>query len=312
MKQKVIAIVGPTAVGKTKLSLEIAKKFNGQIISGDSMQVYKGMDIGTAKIKEEDKQGIAHYMIDIKDPDDGFSAADFQKNVRYYIDEISSAHQLPVVVGGSGLYIQSALYNYNFASDARNPERTAELEKELDEIGAVKLHERLKTIDPEQALKVHPNNHRRLIRALEIFETTGKTITDYQAEQKESDYEPILIGLEMDRTILYNQINKRVDKMMQDGLLYEVHNLYEKGFENHQSMRAIGYKEFIPYFKGEYSLEKAVELLKQNSRRFAKRQYTWFKNKMNVSWYTVTPDTIDEKIQTILSDLAGMLEEKEK
>ncbi|WP_404452701.1 tRNA (adenosine(37)-N6)-dimethylallyltransferase MiaA [Virgibacillus necropolis] len=307
MKQKVIAIVGPTAVGKTKLSIEIAKQFNGEIISGDSMQVYRGMDIGTAKITEEEKEAIPHYMIDIKEPSETFSVADFQQTVKGHIEKISASDHLPIIVGGSGLYIQSALYNYNFANDARDPERTTQLEKELEELGSSQLHNRLKEIDPEQASKVHPNNHRRLIRAIEIYETTGKTMSAYQAEQKESDYDPIFIGLEMDRGMLYSRINNRIDKMMQDGLLYEVHQLYSKGFGNHQSMRGIGYKEFIPYFKGEYPLEEAIELLKRNSRRFAKRQYTWFKNKMDVTWYTVTPETIDEKFRTILSDLAGML-----
>lgn len=307
MKQKVITIVGPTAVGKTKLSIEIAKQFNGEIISGDSMQVYNGMDIGTAKIKEDEKQGISHYMIDIMDPSEEFSVADFQRNVKGYITKISAENNLPIIVGGSGLYIQSALYNYNFANDARDSKKTVALEKELEEFGADYLHSRLKKVDPKQALKIHPNNHRRLIRAIEIYETTGKTMTEFQTEQKESPFDPIFIGLEMERGMLYNQINNRIDNMIQDGLLYEVHQLYSKGLKNHQSMRGIGYKEFIPYFEEECTLDEAIELLKRNSRRFAKRQYTWFKNKMDVTWYTVTPDTIDEKFRTILTDLAGKL-----
>lgn len=307
MKQKVIAIVGPTAVGKTKLSIEIAKQFNGEIISGDSMQVYKGMDIGTAKITENEKQGITHYMIDIKDPNEDFSVADFQGNVQDNIQKIASHNRLPIIVGGSGLYIQAALYNYNFTNDARDTKRTVQLEKELDTYGALVLYERLKEFDPEQAAKIHPNNHRRLIRAIEIYEATGKTMTEYQNEQIESSYDPIFIGLEMDREMLYSRINNRIDKMIQDGLLYEVHQLYSKGLEHHLSMRGIGYKEFIPYFRGEYDLEEAIELLKRNSRRFAKRQYTWFKNKMKVNWYSVTSGTIDEKFRTILTDLAGML-----
>ncbi|ASN05658.1 tRNA (adenosine(37)-N6)-dimethylallyltransferase MiaA [Virgibacillus necropolis] len=310
MKQKVIAIVGPTAVGKTKLSVELAKQFNGEIISGDSMQVYRGMDIGTAKVREDEKQSIPHYMIDIKEPDEDFSVADFQGKVQDYINDITAKKRLPILVGGSGLYIQSALYNYNFTGDARDPLRTAQLESELEKLGVNHLHDRLKRLDPEQALKIHPNNHRRLIRALEIIETTGKTMTEYQKEQKESPYDPIFIGLEMERLMLYNRINNRIDKMIQDGLLYEVHQLYSKGLENHQSMRGIGYKEFIPYFKGDYSLEEAIEILKRNSRRFAKRQYTWFKNRMDVNWYSVTTDTIDEKFRTILTDIAGMLKEK--
>ncbi|ASK63451.1 tRNA (adenosine(37)-N6)-dimethylallyltransferase MiaA [Virgibacillus phasianinus] len=307
MKQKVIAIVGPTAVGKTKLSIEIAKQFNGEIISGDSMQIYRGMDIGTAKITEGEKLGIPHYMLDIKDPSDNFSVADFQHHVTDHIETISSKGHLPIIAGGSGLYIQSALYNYNFSNDARDNELTLELEQDLDKFGAAYLHERLQKIDPHQAVKIHPNNHRRLIRAIEIYETTGKTMSAFQAEQKESPYDPIFIGLEMEREMLYNRINTRIDQMVQNGLLYEVHQLYVRGLEDCQSMRGIGYKEFIPYFKGEYDLDYAIELLKRNSRRFAKRQYTWFKNKMDVAWYSVTPDTIGEKFRTILRDLAGML-----
>lgn len=310
MKQKVIAIVGPTAVGKTKLSIDIAKRFNGEIISGDSMQVYRGMDIGTAKITNEEKQGIPHYMIDIKNPDEEFSVADFQAGVQENIEKITANNHLPIIVGGSGLYIQSALYNYNFSSDARDPELTVQLENELEEYGASVLHKRLKQFDPDQASKIHPNNHRRLIRAIEIHQTTGRTMTEYQREQKESPYDPIFIGLEMERTDLYKQINRRVDKMIRDGLSSEVHQLYIKGMENNQSMRAIGYKEFIPYFKGEYTRDETIQLLKRNSRRFAKRQFTWFKNKMDVAWYVVTSEPIAEKFQTILADLAGMLKEK--
>lgn len=310
MKQKVIAIVGPTAVGKTKLSIEIAKQFNGEIISGDSMQVYRGMDIGTAKITEDEKQCIPHYMIDIKDPNEDFSVADFQANVQDNIDKITGNNHVPIIVGGSGLYIQSALYNYNFTNDARDPNRTAQLEGELEKYGTPALYEKLRQFDPDQAVKIHPNNHRRLIRAIEIYQTTGKTMTEHQQEQQESPYDPIFIGLEMERVHLYKQINHRVDKMIQDGLLYEVHQLYAKGLENNQSMRAIGYKEFVPYFKGECKLEEAIELLKRNSRRFAKRQLTWFKNKMDVTWYDVSRDTTEEKFRTILVDLAGMLKEK--
>lgn len=310
MKQKVIAIVGPTAVGKTKLSIDIAKRFNGEIISGDSMQVYRGMDIGTAKITDKDKQGVPHYMIDIKNPNEDFSVADFQANVQNNIEKIVANDHLPIIVGGSGLYIQSALYNYNFANDARDPNRTTQLENELEEYGTSVLYDKLRQFDPNQASKIHPNNHRRLIRAIEIYETTGKTMTEHQQEQKESPYDPIFLGLEMERANLYKQINHRVDIMIQDGLLDEVHRLYEKGLEDNQSMHAIGYKEFIPYFKGEYKLDEAIELLKRNSRRFAKRQFTWFKNKMDVAWYDVAPDAIEEKFRTILAELAGILKEK--
>ncbi|WP_099158178.1 tRNA (adenosine(37)-N6)-dimethylallyltransferase MiaA [Virgibacillus ndiopensis] len=311
MKKTVIVVVGPTAVGKTQLSIEIAKAFNGEIISGDSMQVYKGMDIGTAKITMEEMQEIPHYMLDIKEPNEEFSVADFQYNVQKYIDDISDHNHIPIIAGGSGLYIQAALYNYNFSNQKRDTTLTKRLEERIVNEGSAPLYNYLKEIDPQQASKVHPNNHRRLIRAIEIYETTGMTMSEYQENQeKESPYNPIFIGLEMDRKLLYNRINERIDRMMENGLLDEVRSLFNSGFSTCQSMRAIGYKEFIPYFKGEQSLEESIEQLKQNSRRYAKRQYTWFKNKMNVTWYSLTPSTINEKIRNILEDLAGMLEEK--
>ncbi|TRM12472.1 tRNA (adenosine(37)-N6)-dimethylallyltransferase MiaA [Lentibacillus cibarius] len=308
MKQTVIAIVGPTAVGKSRISVEVAKRFNGEIISGDSMQVYKGLDIGTAKITDKEKQGIPHYMIDIKQPDEGFSAADFQNYVQHYVDHIASKQKLPIIAGGSGLYIQAALFNYNFANQRRDEHVTNRLERELENKGVTELYNRLQRLDPDQAAKIHPNNHRRLIRALEIYETTGKTMSAYQQDQmSEGLYNPILIGLEMNRELLYERINERVDIMMEQGLLDEVRKLYDQGYEHFQAMRGIGYKEFLPYFKGEQTLEESIRLLKRNSRRYAKRQYTWFRNKLNVHWYTIAPSTIEETFGKISNDLAGML-----
>ncbi len=308
MKQTVIAIVGPTAVGKSRISVEVAKRFNGEIVSGDSMQVYKGLDIGTAKITDKEKQGIPHYMIDIKQPDEDFSAADFQNYVQHYVDHIASKQKLPIIAGGSGLYIQAALFNYNFADQRRDEHVTKRLEQELENKGVMELYNQLQRLDPDQAAKIHPNNHRRLIRALEIYETTGKTMSAYQQDQmSEGLYNPILIGLEMNRELLYERINKRVDIMMEQGLLDEVRKLYDRGYEHFQAMRGIGYKEFLPYFKGEQTLEESIRLLKRNSRRYAKRQYTWFRNKLNVHWYTITPSTIESTFGKISNDLAGML-----
>src|SRR5690625_4382451 len=184
MKNTVVAIVGPTAVGKTQLSIDIARTFTGEIISGDSMQVYKGMDIGTAKIPKRDMQGIPHYMIDIKDPNEDFSVADFQTYTQAYIKRITSKNKLPIIVGGSGLYIQAALYDYNFANEQRDPDYTYLLEKRIQKEGTMPIYNELRLKDPEQAAKIHPNNHRRVIRALEIYETTGKTMTEYRQEQK--------------------------------------------------------------------------------------------------------------------------------
>jgi len=308
MKKNVVVIVGPTAVGKTKLSIELAKRFNGEIINGDSMQVYKGLDIGTAKITPEEMQGVPHYLLDIKQPDEGYSAADFKRAAKHYIEDIHSRGKLPIIVGGSGLYIQAALYDYQFSEQKRSAEVTARLEKELEVNGIEPLYERLKEVDPEQAEKIHPNNHRRVIRAIEIFETTGVAMGEHLKKEKpESPYHPIFIGLEMDRKLLYERINERVDEMVSKGLLREVAGLYEKGLQESQSMKAIGYKEFYSFFTGDQSLEETIDLLKRNSRRYAKRQYTWFKNKMDIRWYEVEPDTIDEKFAIIFTDLAGIL-----
>ena len=271
MKKNVVAIMGPTAVGKTKLSIELAKRFNGEIISGDSMQVYKGLDIGTAKIKQAEMQGIPHHMLDIREPDEDFSAADFKELVQQYIAEITARGKLPIIVGGSGLYIQAALYDYNFSDRKRDPLLTKEMEEIVKLEGIMPLYQRLEQIDPEQAKKIHPNNHRRVIRALEIYETTGMTMSEYEKNQvMESPYNPILLGLEMPRALLYERINDRVDQMIEKGLKTEVKKVYDEGYASCQSMKAIGYKEWISYFKGEQSLEGTVELLKRNSRRYAK------------------------------------------
>lgn len=308
MTKTVIAIMGPTAVGKTKLGIELAKQFNGEIISGDSMQVYKGMDIGTAKVTKQEMQEIPHHMIDIKNPDEEFSVADFQFYVQKYVDEITSRKMLPIIVGGSGLYINAALYDYNFSEHKRNDTVTSQLEKAIENEGIEPLYNRLKEIDPEQAEKIHPNNHRRVVRALEIYETTGMTMTAYQQEQTlTSPYNLILIGLDMERELLYKRINQRVDLMLDNGLVNEVEKLYLQGYENCQSMKAIGYKEFIPYFTHEQSLDRSIELLKRNSRRYAKRQYTWFKNKMDITWYPVVNRTTSEEFRIIFDDLAGLL-----
>lgn len=304
MKEKVIVIVGPTAVGKTELSLKLAKDLNGEIISGDSMQVYKTLDIGTAKATIEEQNLIPHHLIDIIDVTEEFTVSDFQNKARALIDEISSRGKVPIIVGGSGLYIQSVLYDYQFPNEARNEELTRELEAQVEENGIDQLYEELKNIDPDQAKKIHPNNHRRVIRAIEIYKTSGLTMTEIQSRQKITPlYNVQFVGLEMDRNLLYKQINKRVDLMLEAGLVNEVEELYNKVDEFKQAMRGIGYKEFIPYFKGEQSLEDCIDILKRNSRRFAKRQYTWFKNKMDIPWYNVLPNNKEELYDTIKSDL---------
>ncbi|MBT2637031.1 tRNA (adenosine(37)-N6)-dimethylallyltransferase MiaA [Bacillus sp. ISL-39] len=311
-KQKLIVLIGPTAVGKTKLSIELAKRFNGEIISGDSMQIYKGMDIGTAKITMEEMEGIPHHLIDIKEPDESFSTAEFQEQVRKKIDEISSRGKMPMIVGGTGLYIQSVIFDYHFTDAPSDPNFRRSLEQAAEEKGQEFLHGKLKDADPESASRIHPNNVRRVIRALEIIHCTGKTAGELQENQSpELLYSTALIGLTMDREMLYNRINYRVDLMMKQGLLDEVQYFYEKGLRECQSIQAIGYKELYDYFDGKVSLELAIENLKQNSRRYAKRQLTWFRNKMNVEWFDMSESKdAEKKFAEISKFIEGKLEIK--
>ncbi|WP_082234119.1 tRNA (adenosine(37)-N6)-dimethylallyltransferase MiaA [Halobacillus massiliensis] len=310
MKPKVVCVVGPTAVGKSELGIRIAQCFNGEVISGDSMQIYKGMDIGTAKVSKDEMQGIPHHLIDIKEPSESYSAAEFQEAVHRLIEDLENRGKLPVIVGGTGLYIQAALFDFQFSNQKRDDKIIDRLEKEAEDQGIQALYERLAEIDPEQADKIHPNNKRRVFRALEVYESTGKTLSDFHKEQTSgSPFQPIMLGLEMERKLLYERINSRVDLMIEKGLEDEVRSLYHQGLKDSQSMKAIGYKEFIPYFEGEYDFSRSVELLKRNSRRYAKRQFTYFKNKMDINWYDIDPVEKNAGIEKILTDLAGMLEE---
>ena len=307
-KKKLIVLIGPTAVGKTKLSIELAKKVNGEIISGDSMQIYKQLDIGTAKIHKEEMEGIPHHLIDIREPTESFSVADFQKEVRDLINEITSRGKVPMIVGGTGLYIQSVIYDYQFGESAGNEQIRTRLENLFEEKGEEHLYSMLQKVDPISADAIHPNNVRRVIRALEVFESTGKTFSSLNENQhNELLYDVAMVGLTMDRERLYERINKRVDIMMDSGLINEVKTLYDKNIRNCQSVQAIGYKELYDYFDGKTSLEKAVELIKQNSRRYAKRQLTWFRNKMDVTWFDMK-DPLEEKLHQIFDFVAGKLE----
>lgn len=306
MKEQLLVIVGPTAVGKTELSIELAKHFNGEVISGDSMQVYRGMDIGTAKVKKEEMQGIPHHMIDIKDPDETFSVAEFQEKARCLISSINNKGKIALLVGGTGLYVQAVTHDYQFSKISSDQDFRLEMEQYTDEYGNCRLHEKLKKIDPKSYAKIHPNNRRRVIRALEVYHKTGKTIHDIQSEQSESPYSLILIGLTLDREELYNRINRRVDLMIEKGLISEARNLYNRGIHNTQSMQAIGYKEIVQYLQGELSKEEATRVLKRNSRRYAKRQLTWFQNKMKIRWYNMS-DNHRKKKQEIMEYVAGKL-----
>ncbi|MFJ8352970.1 tRNA (adenosine(37)-N6)-dimethylallyltransferase MiaA [Bacillus paramycoides] len=307
-REKVAVIIGPTAVGKTKLSIDLAKALDGEIISGDSMQIYRTMDIGTAKVTTDEMDGIPHYMIDIKNPEDSFSVAEFQERVRKYIREITERGKLPIIVGGTGLYIQSVLFDYQFTDEAGDAIYREQMEKLALERGVEYVHKKLQEVDPESAERIHANNVRRVIRALEIFHTTGEKMSN-QLEKQENEllYDVSLIGLTMDREMLYDRINLRVDLMVEQGLLEEVKGLHERGVRECQSIQAIGYKEIYDYFENRVSLEEAVSQLKTNSRRYAKRQLTWFRNKMDVAWFDVTDG---EKTSEILRYIEGKLQLK--
>ncbi|EKN70615.1 tRNA delta(2)-isopentenylpyrophosphate transferase [Neobacillus bataviensis LMG 21833] len=311
-KQNLLVIIGPTAVGKTKLSIEMAKQYNGEIISGDSMQIYRGMDIGTAKVTKNEMDGIPHYLIDIKEPSENFSVAEFQHLVRDRINEIAKKGKLPIIVGGTGLYIQSVIYDYQFSDVPGNEAFRHKLEEKVKEIGNEALYKELQEVDPESAAQIHPNNVRRVIRALEIFHLTGKTMHEFQStQQRDLLYNTALVGLTMDREKLYERINTRVDLMLDEGLLKEVTGLHQQGLRGCQSVQAIGYKEIYDYLDGKIPLEEAVENLKQNSRRYAKRQLTWFRNKMDVQWYDMTDvNNFSKKIAEISHYVEGKLQLK--
>lgn len=298
----VLCIVGPTAVGKTKMSIELAKRLNGEIISGDSMQIYRTMDIGTAKISVKEREGIVHHLIDEKEPGESYSVADFQRTVRAKIAEIKSRGKLPIIVGGTGLYIKSVLYDYEFVQDAdskdSDPSKYAHLTND-------ELHAMLKKVDEEGAKAIHPNNRKRVIRALEIYTTSGMKKSE-MIEQQEHRliYDACVIGLTDDRQVLYERINKRVDQMYEEGLVEEVRSLFDRGIpETTQSIRAIGYKELYDYFKGNLSLDESKELIKRNSRRYAKRQYTWFNNQMEVVWFQVNVAAFEKTVDEVLDYL---------
>ncbi|EPH99075.1 tRNA dimethylallyltransferase [Enterococcus faecalis 13-SD-W-01] len=295
MMKKVLVIAGPTAVGKTALSIELAKKFNGEVISGDSLQVYKKLDVGTAKVTKEEMQGITHHLIDIVEPDGMYSAADFQKMGRQLIEEITARGHLPIVAGGTGLYIQSLLYDFRLGGE-ENEEESAMIREKYEQFatqyGKEALWEKLSQTDPAAAEKIHWNNQRKVIRALEVFERTGESITAPK-EQPAKLYDYLMIGLDTERELLYQRINQRVDMMLDNGLEAEAEFVYS--LKEAQGAQGIGYKEFFPYFEGREILPEVVETIKQNSRRYAKRQLTWFRNRMSVQWFDLIQHPEEQK-----------------
>ncbi len=311
MNNKILVIVGPTAVGKTYVSIELAKKFNTEIISADSMQVYKYMDIGTAKVTEEEACGIKHHMLDLVYPNEEFSVSEFQKIAEKHIDNLIDNDKLPIVIGGSGLYVNSLLYGLDFGK-VKSDEKVKKYYTDFyNEHGTEKLHELLVNVDSEAAAKIHKNNVKRVIRALEVCHITGKKFSEMNTDiRKPSEkYNCIIIGLEMDRDILYQRINKRVDIMVENGLIEEVKSLLDKGYDrNLVSLQGIGYKEIIDYLEGKTTKQDAINILKTNTRRFAKRQFTWFKADSNIKWFDLTNlDKIDKVINSIYDYTLGGL-----
>ncbi|MFP4477985.1 MAG: tRNA (adenosine(37)-N6)-dimethylallyltransferase MiaA [Candidatus Izemoplasmatales bacterium] len=289
-----IVIVGPTAVGKTKLSIEVAKAIDGEIISGDAMQFYKGLDIGTAKASPSEQAKVKHHLLDILEPDDSFSVVEYQKRVREKIGQINHQNKIPILVGGSGLYIQSIIEDYQFKGKKRS------IDNDYQNMSLDQLQERLKQKNPKLYGLTDIDNPRRLIRALE------KNDDDIQEKTKPYYDDYYVIGLKTNREKLYERINQRVDQMIESGLIEEVKSLYDQGIRG-QSIKAIGYKELYQYFDGDISLDQAIDLIKRNSRRYAKRQMTWFRNKMDVDWFESHFEDFEQTIQAVLKQIKKKL-----
>lgn len=301
MKQKLIVIMGPTGVGKTDLALEIAKKYNGAIISADSMQVYKYLNIGTAKETEEELKSVPHYLIDNLEPTELWNAGDFKKQAEKVLETLKHENKLPVIAGGTGMYVKALINPYTFSNSQPSEEIRNKYQQLAEQFGNEYVYNILKKIDPESASKIHPNQLKRVIRAIEIFETTGKPKSQQGGEEQlESSYDPLIIILNRDRQELYERINLRVDKMVSQGLVEEAKNLFEKNMFNKLSAEAIGYKQLIEYFNNEISLEFAIEKIKQLSRNYAKRQITFFKGFKNANWFH--PETDKDKIYNLIND----------
>jgi len=310
-KKPLVIIAGPTAVGKTAASIKLAKEINGEIISGDSMQVYKTMDIGTAKVMPDEMDGVKHYMIDELNPDDEFSVFKFKQRAKKYIDEIYAKGKVPIIVGGTGFYIQSIIYDIEFEDVQTNFEYREELEKDANEYGNDYIHNKLKGVDEKAAELIHPNNRKRVIRALEFFKTNNEKISDHNEKEK-SKITPYNLAFFVltcnDRNVLYDRINLRVDIMKNGGLIEEVKDVYSKYDKSLVSMQGIGYKEIIEYLDGSLALEESLELLKKNTRNFAKRQVTWFKREKDARW--IETDLLDFDKDKITNKMLEILEEK--
>ena len=318
-KKPLIILTGPTAVGKTAISIELAKRINAEIISADSMQVYKYMDIGSAKIKSDEMEGIPHYLIDDLEPGEEFNVVRFKEMALEALEEIYSKGKIPIVVGGTGFYIQALLYDIDFTENTEDSNYRQELEGILKMHGKTYLHELLGELDPRSALQIHPNNVKRVMRALEFYHSSGQKISEHNESerQKQSPYNFLYFVLNDTRDILYDRINKRVDLMIEHGLVEEVIRLKDMGLtRNMVSMQGLGYKEILAYLDGETSLEEAITLLKRDTRRFAKRQLTWFRREKDVIWinkeeYGYAEDEIIDKMLSHIKE-TEILNWKEK
>lgn len=306
MKQPLIIIGGPTACGKTAMSILLAKKIDGEIISADSMQVYRGMDIGTAKVTKEEADGVPHHLIDILEPDEPYNVMVFQQKAKQAIQEISARGKIPIVVGGTGFYINALLYDNAFTETQGDDSFRQACYAQAQAEGADVLYQKLLSIDPEYAKTTHANNVKRVTRALEYYHLTGEKFSAHNAaqKQKESPYQAAVILLTMQREKLYTRIEQRVDLMMQQGLEQEVKTLLDKGYDGSLvSMQGLGYKEFLPYFAGEISLQQAVETLKTSTRHFAKRQLTWFRRQIDGLWIDLSQTNAETALEEMLSYL---------
>ena len=304
-KDNLLVLTGPTGIGKTAISIDIAKKLKGEIISADSMQIYRYMDIGTAKITLEEMDNIPHYMLNIVYPDEEFTVADFKNKAEKYIEKINKSGKLPILTGGTGLYLNSIVYELKFTKVEANEELRKEYDYLADMYGNQYIHDELYKVDAISANRININDRQRIIRALEIFYETGKPMSYYNKNfRKETEkYNLTMIGLTMDRAKLYSRINKRVDFMIEEGLIDEVRKLMDMGYSTELvSMQGIGYKEIISYLEGEAKLDETIEILKRNTRRYAKRQLTWFRRDNRIKWIDINQyDSIEEVSETIIS-----------
>ncbi|MDR5588201.1 tRNA (adenosine(37)-N6)-dimethylallyltransferase MiaA [Clostridium aquiflavi] len=308
MKQKILVLGGPTAVGKTELSIKLAEKLNGEILSADSMQIYKNMDIGSAKVTKEEMKDINHYMIDIVSPEEEFSVADFKNIGEKAIKEIIAKEKLPMIVGGTGLYINSLTCNVTFTESEKDDEYRAYLESLAEANGNNYVHEMLKEIDEISYREIHPNNRKRVIRALEVYKITGKPFSSYNVGDDfyKTDYDVFYYVLTMDREKLYNRINKRVEIMIENGLIYECIELKKLGYTSDmQSMQGIGYKEIFYYLDKKISLDEAINLIKQGSRNYAKRQLTWFRRDPRCTFLDKDVLSDEEILSKIVDDITN-------